>query len=322
MVRRKCTPSEITYAYKSLSFFDFLLTYPYSEEKFNNFYQELHVLNALPHHANIMAPSRALVTMSLDGLNKAPSDGDSRLVCGTLYRYPGRQSLQQLLDKSTSNSKRLPLGSKAKWAYQMSSAMATVHASNQYHMDLRPANILLNEEQDAVLMKWEQSDTSEHFVAPEAEGDWDVELTSADGASCLVANSGMLAYKYHPRPVLAERRRWPSANVFPIWQKACPLALEAAEMYSLGKTLWSIFEQADEKCCQVHSSILEPGSLRWDAKSADIPDSWKQFVNVCVSYDANERGRFADAATFWEHELETLGQRDMCGHCNGTGRMA
>lgn len=42
-------------------------------------------------------------------------------------------------------------------------------------MDLKPSNMLLNNENDVVVIDWEQCGASPFFLAPEASGVWDVE---------------------------------------------------------------------------------------------------------------------------------------------------
>ena len=57
----------------------------------------------------------------------------------------------------------------------MASALAAIHASHQYHTDLIPSNILIDDDKNAILIDWEQSGVSRFFVAPEVNGSWDVE---------------------------------------------------------------------------------------------------------------------------------------------------
>lgn len=36
---------------------------------------------------------------------------------------------------------------------------------------------------------------------------------------------------------------WDDWNVFPIWNEECPLALELAEVFSLGRSMWMLLRQ-------------------------------------------------------------------------------
>jgi serine/threonine protein kinase len=92
-----------------------------------------------------------------------------------LYPFFEQQSLQEVINQSNESHTILSLVAKAKWAFQIASAMAAVHSSGQYHMDLKPSNMLLNNENDVVVIDWEQCDASPFFLAPEASGVWDVE---------------------------------------------------------------------------------------------------------------------------------------------------
>lgn len=46
-------------------------------------------------------------------------------------------------------------------------------------MDLKPSNMLLNNENDVVVIDWEQCGASPFFLAPEASGVWDVEVVKS-----------------------------------------------------------------------------------------------------------------------------------------------
>ena len=112
-------------------------------------------------------------------------------------------------------------------------ALAATHAAGQYHMDIKPNNILIDDENNAVIIDWEQMGASPFFLAPEANGEWDVEETVAVAP---------LRYNKHSGPQRENHWSFSKYNVFPIWQKRCPRALQAARVYSLGRTLWVIFE--------------------------------------------------------------------------------
>lgn len=63
--------------------------------------------------------------------------------------------------------------------------MAIVHSSGQYHMDLKPSNMLLNNDDDVVVIDWEQCGASPFFLAPEGNGLWDVEIVAnSETARC------------------------------------------------------------------------------------------------------------------------------------------
>lgn len=131
-----------------------------------------------------------------------------------------RQSLQEVMSRSNENHSSLPLTAKAKWACQISSAMATAHSSGQYHMDLKPSNMLLNNEDDVIIIDWEQCGASPFFFAPEADGSWDVEVVvDAEPAEVWEINPGkeMMVYRKFIDPLRDNFGVWPRRNVFHLW---------------------------------------------------------------------------------------------------------
>jgi serine/threonine protein kinase len=70
----------------------------------------------------------------------------------------------------------------------MASAIAHTHfTAHKFHMDIKPANFVLDSNQNLILIDWEQSGAPLYTLAPEANGSWDVkeakvESSSSDGA--------------------------------------------------------------------------------------------------------------------------------------------
>ncbi|KAI9682981.1 MAG: hypothetical protein M1820_010932, partial [Bogoriella megaspora] len=164
-------------------------------------------------------------------------------------------------------------------------------------MDLKPGNVLVDDQENAIVIDWEQCGASPFFLAPEANGMWDAEYSQGE-------NGGLkLLYKKHFGPMEGQGRL-PKRDVFRIWQQNCPRALEAAEVYSLGRTLWAILQQISEEVSDRNHLDHEP--IVWSPLSVDIPTHWKLFISSCTIIDPNERPRFQEAVTFWEDELGLL----------------
>ena len=337
LVRSSKTPDSDKYVYKGLGFFQFLeSTSGFKTEK-DAFYHELGLVFKLPHHSNIIhAPSIMVTTEKPHDNNREPLISSKKYVCGALYPYHERQSLQEVIEAARADKVRISPTRKAKWAHQISSAMAAVHSSQQFHMDLKPSNTLLDGHDDIIIIDWEQLGASPFFIAPEATGMYDAELVPSDMApeattaiyeAALIAtniskttnpkpakNTQKIRYKSYTGPIPLDSYAWPHGNVFPIWQRDCPPALEAAEVFSLGRTLWIIFQQISEECFTsptektIDDSVVADDNreIYWnsDSDNDDIPQTWKDFVARATSADPNARGRFVDAVEFWRDELE------------------
>ena len=301
--------SNPTYVYKGLSFRLFLEQGTGFGDERRAFYHELSTIYSLPIHPHVLSPPSFLVTAkSPPVLDTSSMTGSSTYVCGALYPYLPRGSLQQALDEGNAAGERLPPILKAKWASQIASALAATHVSRQYHMDVKPSNILLDNDENAVLIDWEQCGAPPFFMAPEADGSWDVEIETlrpdGNGISREGAGKPKLMYKKYTGTARRNHWSWPRWNVFPTWQVECPAALEAAEVYSLGRTLWVAFEQVSDVDSVSDRNDFIPRSLSWGPRTADIPSHWKGFVNECVDPDPNVRPDLDTAVLFWEQECQ------------------
>ncbi|EHK48406.1 uncharacterized protein TrAtP1_009855 [Trichoderma atroviride] len=293
------------YIYKGLSFRLFLEGDAIYRPERDTFHRELKAIYSLPSHPNLQRTPSFLVTT---GPPQSASQGvgeENRVLCGMLYPFLERQSLQEVINQSNESHTSLPLVAKAKWAFQISSAMATVHSSGQYHMDLKPSNILLNNENDVVVIDWEQCGASPFFLAPEASGLWDVEVVANSETDEAQEAKPTMAYREFIGPLLDSRGTWPRRNVFQLWQRECPRALEAAEIYSVGKSLWVIFEQKNDDWVYERKHP-EATTVEWTPGSDGVSGAWKDFVSRCMSVDPNKRPTFEQGERFWEQEWKQL----------------
>ena len=298
------------YVYKGLSYRHFLQFGSCFEDETKIFYHQLSLLYSLPEHPNILFPPSFLVTTKDPCLGSNSSVSDEDYVCGWLYPYPENQSLQEILDDTTESGKVLSPTLKVKWACQIASALQTTHASHQYHMDLKPSNVLLDDDDNTILIDWEQDGASPFFLAPEADGSWDVETTGLERDQDTISHgksaTPMLAYRKYTGPPRENSSQWPQWNSFLVWQIECPYALRAAEVYSLGRTLWAIFEKVSTDDLVAERIHGAPQPISWNSCQDKIPSHWKEFVNRCVDPDPNTRPDLDAVVSFWEKEYRGL----------------
>ncbi|KAL7916868.1 putative serine/threonine protein kinase, variant 1 [Trichoderma velutinum] len=297
------------YVYKGLGFRLFMEDQAEYKSERDTFYHELEVICSLPAHPNILRAPSLLVTTGLSRSASHDNAQNNRVICGVLYPFLERQSLQEIISQNNESHSRLPLISKAKWAFQISSAMAIVHSSGQYHMDLKPSNMLLNNEDDVVVIDWEQCGASPFFLAPEADGLWDVEVVvnaePGEVSKTNIEKERMAYLNQHIGPLGDDCGIWPRRDVFQLWRLACRRALEAAEVYSVGRSLWVIFEQG-EGVWTYDRRQPEAKAVVWTERSESMPEVWKDFVSRCMSLDPNKRPTFEQGERFWGKEWQRL----------------
>ncbi|ERF73703.1 hypothetical protein EPUS_00957 [Endocarpon pusillum Z07020] len=235
----------------------------------------------MPRHPNIICPPEILVVTS------KIQDGGQMFLCGTLYPFMKNDSLDQVVNKSPITKTRLPLKDKAKWCHQLASALSHTHfKANTYHINIKLGNFLLNDDEDLFVTDWEESEAPSSTLAPEANGCWDVESirkprrTAGDSST----STSMFVYKKYEGTPRQHLWSWPEWNVFPTWREECPEALEKAEVFSLGRTMWMVLGQVASTC-----DIDVDSMVSWDESASDIPQHWKHLVPRCVEADPNKR---------------------------------
>ena len=225
-------------------------------------------------------------------------DGTSPIVCGCLYPFFPKGDLGDRLEAAYSSATKIPLDMKKSWCAQMVAAVKHAHyVGRTYHMDIKPGNFLISDEDSLVLIDWEQSDGPPTTVAPEADGQWEVYEEQHSTDMSIPGGSGTTVLKYtkYQGP---ERENtsfpghpWITFNVFPLWNVICPKAVEKAEVFALGRSMWMVLRQPNMEW----EEIEHPNDLVSDwNETDDIPVAWKNLVDRCMSSDPNSRPDMAE----------------------------
>ena len=245
VVVRSSPGSEALYVFKGVDFGTFLESRADFQHQKDICYHEIQTISSLPEHPNTIPPPNTFVTVRKIG------NDQQAFVCGALYPFMERGTLDDQIQNSKATGARLPLINKAAWCFQMASAIAHTHfTAHTFHMDIKPANFLLNSRKDLILIDWEQSGAALYTLAPEADGSWDVKEARSGPAHQGGPDSAepKLVYEKYCGPD-RENLAWgrPKWNVFPHWRDFYPKALEAAEVFSLGRTMWMLLEQVTQR---------------------------------------------------------------------------
>lgn len=274
------THSELL-VFKGLDLAEYLISGTDFQYWRDNCYREIRTIRSLSPHPNIIFPATMFVTAA--AISEEPHQG---LVCGTLYPYMTNGNLNDQVKKAMNANSRLVLAEKAKWCYQMVSAIAHTHRSSQtYHQDIKPSNFLMDDNRDLVLIGWEQNGASRCTIAPEADGSYDLQIQPDS------PNTKLLYKRYEGPERVNHPYSWPHWNVFPIWRDISLDAVEAAEVFSLGRTMWMLLEETDEGN---GDEVIAP---YWE-KAHDVPQICKAIVNRCLESDPNMRVELSELETF------------------------
>ena len=291
---RTSSSSDSLYVFKGVDFGTFLESRTDFEHQRDVCYHEIRTISSLPRHPYIIPPPNTIVTV------RKIADDQQAFTCGALYPFMEHGTLDDQIQNTKATGARLPLSNKAVWCFQMASAIAHTHfTAYTFHMDIKPANFVLNASKDLILIDWEQSGSALYTLAPEADGSWDVKDATTGSAyyGGVTSTESKLAYeKYHgpDRKNLAWGR--PKWNVFPSWRDYYPKASEAAEVFSLGRTMWMLLEQVTQSDVEDIDEVV----VFWSDGAKDIPEDWKTVVSRCLDPDPNERIGLLELVDFWE----------------------
>ncbi|KAL0943419.1 phosphotransferase enzyme family protein [Colletotrichum truncatum] len=245
---------------------------------------EIRILCTVPPHPNIMPRPKILVVVQ---------DHDEKdHICGFMQPVMSKDSVDEQVMRANHKGARLPLALKAKWCYQMALAILHTHrVGKSYHMDLKPGNIVVDDEDNLRLVDWEQSGVSMFTHPPEVTIDQE-----AEESSTVFSKPGRRRIIYTPHvgaPRKNQKWGFPDWNVFPEWKRTCPRAAELAEVFSLGRTMWMLLEQVEQSA--------DP--TVWTAASKDIPRKWKVMVMRCIERDPNDRPELDEVVDFWRKQM-------------------
>ena len=289
------------FVFKGIDFRTFLNLYESGQiqEEVKIYYQSMELVSTIPRHINIIGPAQTLVTICKTG-------NDRPFVCGSLYPFLPNGSLAGHIEKNNESGERLSLSCKAQWCYAMAAAIAHTHfVAHTYHMDIKLGNFLLDADSSLVLIDWEQSNAPVTTAAPEIDGTWDVEEVPAEGLKTALRYTKYTGPERRNMPLTTPGCNcWNVWNVFLVWSKYCPKALELAEVFSLGRCMWMLLRQPD---LNAFEDVTRTEEVVEDWRSSeDIPAHWRHVVQDCLKHDPNERIGLRELLAFWNgvrHEI-------------------
>lgn len=280
-----------------------------------NWYHTIGIMSDMPPHPNIISSPTTFVVIKDPNIG----DCDTPVVCGWLYPFLSKGDVGALIEASNKVRERIPLRLKAQWCAQMTSAIKHTHlVAHTYHMDIKPGNFLIDDDDNLLLIDWEQSDAPATTLAPEADGTWDVREVSyhTDKSSSSSSSTGStLEYTKYEGPERSNMnedldwgRTWNVWNVFPLWNLKYPRALQLAEVFSLGRTMWMLLCQPDMEFDDVeHPTDLvtdwggRGGGEGGIGDTDDVLAAWKEMVDRCMAMDdPNQRPDLTALNEFWE----------------------
>ncbi|KAI9672463.1 MAG: hypothetical protein M1817_003229 [Caeruleum heppii] len=205
-------------------------------------YHELKVLLALPPHPNVISRPLQIVTAQ---------HGSRLVVCGFTLNYHALGSLKNVI-AYRAHAGNLKRDDQYRWAEQITRAL--IHVNEQggtFYSELKLDNILVTQsdssekkQQDIVLADFEQRANWHSWAAPEITHVEIFEELVESGyfAPDSAAHLDFTTYLHQIPTVTPAAVPSPIQSYFTAWTVLSAAAQHAAEVFSLGKTLWCLFE--------------------------------------------------------------------------------
>lgn len=250
----------------------------YSEHSLN---EELMILCTMPPHPNIIPRPPILVT--------TPTSPER--ICGFLQPFRSKQTISVQIGLANKKRLRIHPLTKAKWCLGISEGILHTHrVAKTFHMDMKPANVLIEDDDALRIIDWQQQGTCRATHPPEATLGFNPRIQKIVDKMRLDSN-GQPIVIFTPQP-----GTWPEEGLrdaYVRW-KADSRGIEAAELFMTARTLWHVLEQRGE--------TVDPTS--WSKESMDIPESWRETVETCLVEDPAKRPTLEEVVNFWKKQVE------------------
>lgn len=241
-------------------------------------YHELRILLTLPPHPNIISRPRHIIT-------KKCSFGGKTAILGFTMLYHPAGTLRDILPFRSIHG-NLRVADQLKWAIQLTSALIHIYDHGRFYSDLRLDNILLSDNDDLVLVDFEQRGVWCAFGSPE--------LNYLDYVFMLATDSNVavaVREKYEAllkgsipgyKALLGERYSNSEQGYFVPWSGLSGSEQEATIVFMLGRVLWCIFEGQSCPEVAVFASYSFESELEFPA-FRNTPSKMRELIRQCTS---------------------------------------
>lgn len=224
-------------------------------ESVKHMYHELRLLLTMALHQHVMQLPLFLITTAYHG-------NSEQRVCGFILPYYPMGTLGDIIAERVLQSK-LCLRDQIRWSRQIATTLVAINQSPaQFYSELKPFNLLLSRDtnglENVIFIDFEQHNGWITFSAPEVTY---LRFCTRLAKSKRVPPEKRVEYDELLRSLLSlpskddhdygHEHLTASSGYNIIWNSWTKSEQEAAEVFSLGKILWCIFEG----CCDTRNSI-------------------------------------------------------------------
>lgn len=244
--------------------------------------EELMVLCTMSPHPNIIPRPPILVS--------TPTWPER--ICGFLQPFRAKQTISEQIGLANKKRLRISLSTKAKWCLGIAEGILHTHrVAKTFHMDMKPANVLIEDDDTVRIIDWQQQGMCRATHPPEATLGFNPKIQKIFDKMRLDQN-GQPIVIFTPQP-----GTWPEEGLrdaYIRWKVENSRGLEAAELFMTARTFWHVLEQREE--------TTDPSI--WSRESMDIPESWRETVEACLVENPAKRPALETVVEFWKKQVE------------------
>ncbi|KAK7700116.1 hypothetical protein SLS64_011134 [Diaporthe eres] len=253
--------------------------------------EELTVLCTMPPHPNIIPRPPILVL--------TPTSPER--ICGFLQPFRDKQTISEQIRLANKKGLRIPPLTKAKWCLGIAEGILHTHrVAKTFHMDMKPANVLIEDDDTVKIIDWQQQGMCRATHPPEATLGFNPKIRKIVDKMRL---------DQHGQPIVIftpQSGTWPEKGLrdaYVRWKVENSRGLEAAELFMTARTFWHVLEQREE--------TVDPTT--WSKESMDIPGTWRETVEACLIEDPAKRPALETVAEFWKKQVEAAEETGSAG---------
>lgn len=245
-------------------------------------YHELKLLLSMPCHPNIMPPPLFLVS-------RKDRYGGADKIYGFILQYHSRGNLADTLAYRAQNG-TLQLRDQFHWAKQITSTLITINQGPaKFYSELKADNLILAASEsgplhNVVFIDFEQMGNWITFSAPEVHYlEYLVRLCKSEAVPpakrerYIELAEEHMAEKADQEPIYAN----PLSGYYRPWISFTPAERESAEVFSLGKTLWCIFEGCSDTRNSVLKAFKHESGLEFP-EFRQTPNKIRKLIEMCT----------------------------------------
>ncbi|KAI7778422.1 phosphotransferase enzyme family protein [Diaporthe eres] len=233
--------------------------------------EELTVLCTMPPHPNIIPRPPILVS----------TPTTPKRICGFLQPFRAKQTISEQIRLANKKQIRIPPLTKAQWCLGIAEGILHTHrVAKIFHMDMKPANVLIEDDDTVRIIDWQQQGMCRATHPPEAT----------------------LGFTPKIQKIVDKMR---------LDQNGQPIVIFTPQSGPGQKRVSGMPTSNGKRRTRAREETIDP--TIWSKEAMDIPGSWRETVEACLIEDPAKRPALETVAEFWKKQVEAAEETGSAG---------